>query len=245
MAATVAPGRRPAGARARVGWRRRLPGGLRPLLLPERRRHAARGAGDLRPPVADAVGRGAGARRRARRRRPRADARAVDRRAVLARPPLRLPGRRRGAVHDLRGPAARLPRDELAGRRGVREAAARSGGARGVPGERPRRATPSWSRFAPSTRSAPASSSARPSCYGLDMRPLDLVAALDLLLNGPASIPDAWIAGGAPFESARGSDGSDAPGLRELSGLRSPRPAKRGRGFGRGRGRERRATPPT
>ena len=48
--------------------------------------------------------------------------------------------------------------------------------------------------------------------HGLDMRPLDLIAALDLLLNGPESIPDAWIAGGTPFESARGSDASDAPG---------------------------------
>jgi hypothetical protein len=66
--------------------------------------------------------------------------------------------------------------------------------------------------------------------HGLDMRPLDLGAALDLLLNGPESIPDAWIAGGAPFESARGSDGSDAPGLRALSGLRSPGPAQGGRG---------------
>jgi hypothetical protein len=62
-------------------------------------------------------------------------------------------------------------------------------------------------------------------------RALDLGAALDLLLSGPASIPEAWIAGGAPFESARGSDGSDAPGLTELSGrIRSPRPAERGEG---------------
>jgi Fe-S-cluster containining protein len=54
--------------------------------------------------------------------------------------------------------------------------------------------------------------------HGLDMRPLDLIAALDLLLNGPPSIPDAWIAGGSPFESARGNDATDAPGLRALSG---------------------------
>ena len=121
-------------------WRARPPGGgvaaggLRPLLLPERRRPPE--AGDLRPSVADTVGRRLWARRGARRRRPRADARAVDRRS---RPTtLRLPGRGR-AVHDLRGPAARLPRHELARRRGVREAAARSGGARGVPGERPGR----------------------------------------------------------------------------------------------------------
>ena len=54
--------------------------------------------------------------------------------------------------------------------------------------------------------------------HGLDMRPLDLIAALDLLLNGPESIPDAWIGGGSAFESARGSDATDAPGLRALSG---------------------------
>jgi len=54
--------------------------------------------------------------------------------------------------------------------------------------------------------------------YGLDMRPLDLSAALDLLLNGPAALPDEWIAGGTPFESARGGDATDAPGLREISG---------------------------
>ena len=54
--------------------------------------------------------------------------------------------------------------------------------------------------------------------HGLDMRPLDLTGALDLLLNGPASLPDAWIAGGKPFESARGSDGREQPGLDALSG---------------------------
>jgi hypothetical protein len=54
--------------------------------------------------------------------------------------------------------------------------------------------------------------------HGLDMRPLDLIGALDLLLNGPPSIPDDWIAGGSPFESAAGNDATDAPGLRALSG---------------------------
>jgi hypothetical protein len=59
--------------------------------------------------------------------------------------------------------------------------------------------------------------------HGLDMRALELTAALDLLLNGPASIPDEWIAGRTPFESARSRDAGDAPGLRELSGTLSPR----------------------
>lgn len=54
--------------------------------------------------------------------------------------------------------------------------------------------------------------------HGLDMRPLDLGAALDLLLNGATEIPDAWIAGGSAFESARGADASGAPGLAHLSG---------------------------
>jgi Fe-S-cluster containining protein len=59
--------------------------------------------------------------------------------------------------------------------------------------------------------------------HGLDMRPLELTAALHLLLTGPASIPDEWIAGRTPFEPARSRDASDAPGLRELSGALSPR----------------------
>jgi Fe-S-cluster containining protein len=54
--------------------------------------------------------------------------------------------------------------------------------------------------------------------YGLDMRPLDLIGALDLLFHGPEEIPDAWIAGGSSFAPARGGDGSDAPALGPLSG---------------------------
>jgi len=54
--------------------------------------------------------------------------------------------------------------------------------------------------------------------YRLDMRPLDLAAALDLLLSGPPSQAQAWIDGGSPFASARGGDGSRAPGSRPLSG---------------------------
>jgi Fe-S-cluster containining protein len=54
--------------------------------------------------------------------------------------------------------------------------------------------------------------------YGLDMRPLDLAAALDLLLSGPASQAQAWIDGGSPFASARGGDSSHQPGIHRLSG---------------------------
>jgi Fe-S-cluster containining protein len=54
--------------------------------------------------------------------------------------------------------------------------------------------------------------------HGLDMRPLELAAAMHLLLDGAASIPDEWISGQTPFESARSKDGSNAPVLRELIG---------------------------
>ena len=58
--------------------------------------------------------------------------------------------------------------------------------------------------------------------YDLDMRPLELTAALDLLLNGPASGADQWIAGQRPFESAVRRDWSADPNLRRLSGKASP-----------------------
>lgn len=54
--------------------------------------------------------------------------------------------------------------------------------------------------------------------YHVDMRPLDLVAALHLLLTGPDSTVDDWLAGKKAFESVRGGDDSDNPGMRELSG---------------------------
>lgn len=46
--------------------------------------------------------------------------------------------------------------------------------------------------------------------YELDMRALDLIAAMQLLLNGPAATSAAWISGGTAFESARGGDSSGA-----------------------------------
>jgi Fe-S-cluster containining protein len=54
--------------------------------------------------------------------------------------------------------------------------------------------------------------------HGLDMQPLDLTAAMDLLMNGPDSLPDAWIGGGTPFESARGGDGREQPALDAMVG---------------------------
>jgi len=38
--------------------------------------------------------------------------------------------------------------------------------------------------------------------HGLDMRPLDLIGAMDLLLNAPAELPDAWIDGATSFQAS-------------------------------------------
>jgi hypothetical protein len=52
--------------------------------------------------------------------------------------------------------------------------------------------------------------------YGLDMRPLELTAALDALLNGPESSVAEWLSGKPSFESALGGDNA----VPELSGVR-------------------------
>jgi Fe-S-cluster containining protein len=54
--------------------------------------------------------------------------------------------------------------------------------------------------------------------YNLDMRPLELTAALQLLLAGPESGPRDWISGEKPFEAAVRTDATPDPGLRDLSG---------------------------
>jgi Fe-S-cluster containining protein len=60
--------------------------------------------------------------------------------------------------------------------------------------------------------------------YGLDMRPLDLIAAMHLLFTGGESIPRDWIAGGSVFEPARGGDSTGELGVREVSGIAEPLP---------------------
>ena len=60
--------------------------------------------------------------------------------------------------------------------------------------------------------------------YALDMRPLDLIAAMHLLFTGGEAVPRAWIAGHAAFEAARGGDSTHDLGIREISGLARPRP---------------------
>jgi hypothetical protein len=55
--------------------------------------------------------------------------------------------------------------------------------------------------------------------YHLDMQPLELTAAVHLLLTGPHSLPAQWIAGESPLASARASDKTDDVRMRALSGV--------------------------
>jgi Fe-S-cluster containining protein len=54
--------------------------------------------------------------------------------------------------------------------------------------------------------------------FRLDMRPLELTAAIHLLLEGPETTATDWLRGERSFEPARLADGGNDPGLRELSG---------------------------
>lgn len=56
--------------------------------------------------------------------------------------------------------------------------------------------------------------------YGLDMRPLDLGAAIDLLLSNE-TIEAQWLSGQPALEQARGSDATSNPQLRNVAGLSS------------------------
>lgn len=58
--------------------------------------------------------------------------------------------------------------------------------------------------------------------FGLDMRPLELTAAVHLLLTGPESLAGAWLHGDRPFEQARGADQGKDPGLGEPAAGRAP-----------------------
>ena len=60
--------------------------------------------------------------------------------------------------------------------------------------------------------------------YHLDMRPLDLTAAMHLLFSGSDALPSEWLNGKSPFAPARGADNSADPGIRQLSGALGPPP---------------------
>ena len=56
--------------------------------------------------------------------------------------------------------------------------------------------------------------------HGLQVLPLELTAAMRIMVDDPASVPPRWLAGEDPFAAARGGDNSDNPRIRELSGRR-------------------------
>jgi hypothetical protein len=62
--------------------------------------------------------------------------------------------------------------------------------------------------------------------YRLDMRALDLTAAMDLLLNGAESIPADWIGAGASFVPARIDDEGDDRALQRMSGVLARDPTR-------------------
>ncbi|HET9960443.1 MAG TPA: YkgJ family cysteine cluster protein [Polyangiaceae bacterium] len=57
--------------------------------------------------------------------------------------------------------------------------------------------------------------------YALDVRPLDLIAAMQLLLRDSESVVRDWMSGAPAFESTLGSDSSGSAAIRRLSGALS------------------------
>jgi hypothetical protein len=55
---------------------------------------------------------------------------------------------------------------------------------------------------------------------GLQTAPLELTAAMRILLEDPELVARRWLSGEDPFEAARGGDTTDDPLIRELSGRR-------------------------
>jgi hypothetical protein len=58
--------------------------------------------------------------------------------------------------------------------------------------------------------------------HGLEVLPLELTAAMRIMLDAPDAAPQQWLGGKDPFAAARGGDVTDDPRIRALSGRRSP-----------------------
>jgi hypothetical protein len=54
--------------------------------------------------------------------------------------------------------------------------------------------------------------------HGLEVLPLELTAAMRVLLDDPDGVPAQWLGGKDPFAGARGGDNSDDPQMRALAG---------------------------
>ena len=59
--------------------------------------------------------------------------------------------------------------------------------------------------------------------HGLRVLPLELTAAMRIMLDDPEKVPQKWLAGGDPFEAARGADNTNRPHIDELVGRRVDR----------------------
>jgi Fe-S-cluster containining protein len=57
--------------------------------------------------------------------------------------------------------------------------------------------------------------------HGLEVAPLELTAAVRVMLDDPDGVPERWLGGKDPFAAARGADMTDDPRSRALSGRRA------------------------
>jgi Fe-S-cluster containining protein len=64
--------------------------------------------------------------------------------------------------------------------------------------------------------------------HGLEVAPLELTAAMRILVDDPETVPEAWLRGENPFEAARGGDATNDPNIGELTGRRARAPLPRG-----------------
>lgn len=55
--------------------------------------------------------------------------------------------------------------------------------------------------------------------HGLEVTPLELTAAMRIMLDNPDTVPEQWLGGKDPFAAARGADNTHDPHHRKLSGL--------------------------
>jgi hypothetical protein len=56
---------------------------------------------------------------------------------------------------------------------------------------------------------------------GLQVLPLELTAAVRIMVDDPETVPQKWLAGEDPFHAARGGDSSNDPLIGELSGRKA------------------------
>ena len=54
--------------------------------------------------------------------------------------------------------------------------------------------------------------------HGLEVLPLELTAAMRIVMDDPEVVAERWLGGKDPFADARGGDTTDDPGIRDLSG---------------------------